>query len=178
MQMKARGEDVLSLAIGEPDFPTPEHIVDAAKAALDAGFTKYTPSPGIRELREAIAEKSRKENGIAATPERLLRRARRVSSNSHIATTIAATLNMVAVASSSGESRNWPITSAVNATTNFARPNPRTVSRIPGDPANAAFPRRAQLGVRMTLERRPLHAPGCAMPRLQVQPSIAASPSP
>jgi len=71
-QMKARGEDVLSLAIGEPDFPTPEHIVDAAKAALDAGFTKYTPSPGIRELREAIAEKSRKENGIAATPENVL----------------------------------------------------------------------------------------------------------
>ncbi len=71
-QMKARGEKVLSLAIGEPDFPTPEHIVNAAKAALDAGFTKYTPSPGIRELREAIAEKSRNENGIAATPENVL----------------------------------------------------------------------------------------------------------
>src|SRR5438876_999413 len=50
-EMKARGEKVLSLAIGEPDFPTPAHIVDAAKKALDADFTKYTPAPGIRGLR-------------------------------------------------------------------------------------------------------------------------------
>src|SRR6058998_486271 len=71
-EMKARGEKVLSLAIGEPDFPTPAHIVDAAKKALDADFTKYTPASGIRELREAIAEKSQKDNRIPAKPENVL----------------------------------------------------------------------------------------------------------
>lgn len=70
--MRAGGQDILSLAIGEPDFPTPAHIVDAAKAALDAGFTKYTPAAGIRELREAIAEKSRRDNRIPAEPENVL----------------------------------------------------------------------------------------------------------
>lgn len=71
-EMKGRGEKVLSLAIGEPDFPTPAHIVDAAKKALDADFTKYTPAAGIKELREAIAEKSRRENHIPAGPENVL----------------------------------------------------------------------------------------------------------
>ena len=71
-ERKARGEEILSLAIGEPDFPTPAHIVEAAKKALDAGFTKYTPAAGIRELREAIAEKSRKDNRIPAKPEHVL----------------------------------------------------------------------------------------------------------
>ena len=71
-ERKARGEEILSLAIGEPDFPTPAHIVEAAKKALDAGFTKYTPAAGIRELREAIAEKSRKDNRIPAKPENVL----------------------------------------------------------------------------------------------------------
>lgn len=71
-EMKARGEDIISLAVGEPDFPTPKHIVEAAKQALDDGFTKYTPSKGIPELREAIAEKSRLENGIPCGPEDVL----------------------------------------------------------------------------------------------------------
>jgi aspartate aminotransferase len=71
-ESKAQGKTILSLAIGEPDFPTPAHIVDAAKRALDAGFTKYTPAAGIRELREAIAEKSRTENRIPAKPENVL----------------------------------------------------------------------------------------------------------
>src|SRR5437879_8113178 len=71
-EMKARGEKVLSLAIGEPDFPTPAHIVDAAKKALDADFTKYTPAPGIRELRQAVAEKVQKENRIPAKAENVL----------------------------------------------------------------------------------------------------------
>src|SRR5438046_2828783 len=70
--LKARGEKILSLAIGEPDFPTPAHIIDAAKKALEDGFTKYTPAPGIRELREAIAEKSQKDNRIPAKPENVL----------------------------------------------------------------------------------------------------------
>jgi len=70
--MKARGEKVVSLAIGEPDFATPAHIVEAAKKALDDGYTKYTPAPGIKELREAIAEKSQKENKIPAKPENVI----------------------------------------------------------------------------------------------------------
>ena len=71
-EMKGRGETVLSLSVGEPDFPTPAHIVEAAKRALDDGFTKYTSSTGIKELREAIAEKSVVENGIPAKPENVL----------------------------------------------------------------------------------------------------------
>ena len=70
--LRAKGERVLSLSIGEPDFPTPAHIVEAAKKALDDGFTKYTPAPGIPELRQAIAEKSATENGIPAKAENVL----------------------------------------------------------------------------------------------------------
>jgi aspartate aminotransferase len=62
--MKAEGIDVISFAAGEPDFPTPEEICDAAITAIKAGFTKYTPSRGIRELREAVANKLARENGI------------------------------------------------------------------------------------------------------------------
>ncbi|MBU1070581.1 pyridoxal phosphate-dependent aminotransferase [Myxococcota bacterium] len=54
-KMKREGKDVISLSIGEPDFATPEHIVNAAKTALDKGATKYTPAAGIPELREAVA---------------------------------------------------------------------------------------------------------------------------
>src|SRR3989440_2653518 len=71
-ESQSQGKKILSLAIGEPDFPTPAHIINAAKKALDDGFTKYTAAPGIRELREAIAEKSQKENRIPATPENVI----------------------------------------------------------------------------------------------------------
>ena len=71
-QMRARGEKILSLSIGEPDFPTPAHIVEAGKKALDDGFTKYTPSVGFKDLREAIAEKSVAENRIPATAGNVL----------------------------------------------------------------------------------------------------------
>ena len=71
-ESQGQGQKILSLAIGEPDFPTPAHIVDAAKKALDNGYTKYTAAPGIRELRAAIAEKSQKENGIPAKPENVI----------------------------------------------------------------------------------------------------------
>jgi aminotransferase len=54
----------ISLAVGEPDFPTPAHIVEAGRAALRAGFTRYSPNAGYRELREAIAGKLRKVNGL------------------------------------------------------------------------------------------------------------------
>ncbi len=62
--MKAAGEDVVGFGAGEPDFDTPQHIKDAASAAIAAGFTKYTPSSGIPELRQAIADKFQRENGL------------------------------------------------------------------------------------------------------------------
>ncbi len=71
-EMKGRGEKILSLSIGEPDFPTPAHIVDAGKKALDDGFTKYTPAVGFKDLRDAIAEKSVTENRIPAKAENVL----------------------------------------------------------------------------------------------------------
>jgi aspartate aminotransferase len=71
-ELQAKGETVLSLSVGEPDFPTPAHIVEAAKKALDEGYTKYTPSLGFRDLREAIADKSRTENRIPATADTVL----------------------------------------------------------------------------------------------------------
>lgn len=54
-ELKARGKSILSLSVGEPDFPTPEYICEAAKQAIDAGFTRYTPVPGMPEMREAAA---------------------------------------------------------------------------------------------------------------------------
>src|SRR5690349_23415405 len=62
--MKAEGIDVCGFGAGEPDFDTPEHIKQAAIAALQSGFTKYTPSSGIPELRQAIAEKLAADNGV------------------------------------------------------------------------------------------------------------------
>ena len=62
--MKAEGIDVCSFAAGEPDFDTPQHIKDACMAALDSGFTKYTPSSGIPELRQAISEKFKADNAL------------------------------------------------------------------------------------------------------------------
>ena len=55
--MKEAGESVVSFGVGEPDFNTPDHIVAAAKLALDNGYTKYTPSSGLPALRKAICEK-------------------------------------------------------------------------------------------------------------------------
>lgn len=62
--------EVLDLGIGEPDIATPIHVVESAKKALDQGYTKYSPNPGFPELRQAIAEKLRRENGIDADPTR------------------------------------------------------------------------------------------------------------
>jgi len=62
-------EGIISLGIGEPDFDTPEHIKEYAKEALDKGLTHYGPNAGIKELREAVAEKLKKHNGIDADPK-------------------------------------------------------------------------------------------------------------
>jgi len=67
-ELEAEGADVVDLSVGEPDFPTPENVVEAGKAALDAGHTGYTPSNGIPELRAAIAEKLRAD-GIDRDPD-------------------------------------------------------------------------------------------------------------
>ena len=71
-QMKAEGQDVVGFGAGEPDFDTPQHIKDAAAKALAAGFTKYTPSSGIPELREAIAAKFKKDNGLNYKPSQVI----------------------------------------------------------------------------------------------------------
>lgn len=70
--LAAKGADVLSFAAGEPDFDTPAHIKDAAKAALDAGFTKYTATGGIPELKTAIVDKLKKENQLVYAPEQVV----------------------------------------------------------------------------------------------------------
>jgi aspartate aminotransferase len=70
--MKADGIDVVSFAAGEPDFNTPNPIVEAAIDALRAGFTKYTPSSGIKELKLAIAEKLERENAVKVAPEQVV----------------------------------------------------------------------------------------------------------
>ena len=62
--LKAQGHDVISLSLGEPDFDTPAHIKEAAKKALDAGYTKYTPVPGLLELRKAIQTKFKRDNNL------------------------------------------------------------------------------------------------------------------
>jgi aspartate aminotransferase len=61
---KAEGRPIIGLAAGEPDFDTPQHIKDAAKLAIDNGFTKYTPVAGIPGLKKAIVNKFKNENGF------------------------------------------------------------------------------------------------------------------
>ena len=66
--MKAAGLAVIDLSVGEPDFPTPEHICRAGSEAIAAGFTKYTPAPGIPALRKAVAEDYTRRSGLAVSP--------------------------------------------------------------------------------------------------------------
>lgn len=70
--LRAAGTDVISLAIGEPDFPTPPHIVEAAHAAALRGETKYTPVEGTQALRAAVRSKFARENGIEAAPDEII----------------------------------------------------------------------------------------------------------
>ncbi len=71
-KMKAEGIDVCGFGAGEPDFDTPQYIKDAAIQALTGGFTKYTPSSGIPELRAAIAEKLKNDNGLDYKPSQVI----------------------------------------------------------------------------------------------------------
>ena len=70
--MKSKGIDVINFSVGEPDFNTPSNIIEAGKKAMDDGFTKYTAGPGMIELREAICEKLKRENGISYNPSDIL----------------------------------------------------------------------------------------------------------
>ena len=70
--MKAAGENVVSFGVGEPDFNTPEHIIRSAKAALDNGCTKYTPSSGLLPLRKAICKKFKEDNGLDYEPSQII----------------------------------------------------------------------------------------------------------
>jgi aspartate aminotransferase len=70
--MKAEGKDVVSFGAGEPDFNTPPSICDAATEALHGGFTKYTPSAGIKELKEAIVGKLDRENHLHYSPDQIV----------------------------------------------------------------------------------------------------------
>ena len=71
-ELKNQGKEIISLGLGEPDFDTPQHIKQAAKNALDAGFTRYGPAAGLPELRELVAEKLQNDNGIAADPANIV----------------------------------------------------------------------------------------------------------
>ena len=68
MRLKAQGVDVVDFGAGEPDFPTPSHIAAAAKAAIDANFTKYTPNSGTDELKRAVTARYREDYGVDYSP--------------------------------------------------------------------------------------------------------------
>ena len=71
-ELKAKGHDVISLSIGEPDFDTPAFINEAAKQALDDGYTHYTPVPGLLELREAVCTKLKRDNNLDFEPKNIV----------------------------------------------------------------------------------------------------------
>ena len=71
-KMKAAGISVIGFGAGEPDFNTPDYIIEAAKKALDIGFTKYTPASGMQELKNAIAKKLEKDNGLIYDPSQIV----------------------------------------------------------------------------------------------------------
>ena len=72
LELKAEGRDIICLSAGEPDFDTPAHIRAAAKAAIDAGRTRYTAPEGIPELRRAIAAKFARENRLDYAPDQVI----------------------------------------------------------------------------------------------------------
>jgi len=71
-ELKAKGFDIISLSLGEPDFNTPDYIKDSAKKAIDDNYTKYPPVPGYNDLREAISQKFKEENGISYSPDQII----------------------------------------------------------------------------------------------------------
>lgn len=71
-ELKAQGIDIVDLSIGEPDFDTPVHIRDAAKKAIDDGYTHYTPVAGYADLKQAVTYKLKRDNGLDYTPDQIV----------------------------------------------------------------------------------------------------------
>jgi len=71
-ELKAKGLDIISLSLGEPDFNTPDYIKEAAKKAIDENYTKYPPVPGYDDLRDAISRKFKEENGINYSKDQII----------------------------------------------------------------------------------------------------------
>lgn len=71
-ELQAQGKDIISLSIGEPDFNTPDFIKDAAKRAIDSNITRYTPVAGLPDVRKAISEKFKRDNGLNYSPEQIV----------------------------------------------------------------------------------------------------------
>ena len=71
-ELEAQGREVIHMEIGEPDFDTPQHIVEASVEALRQGYTHYGPTPGLPELREAIARNSREVRGVDTAPSQVV----------------------------------------------------------------------------------------------------------
>lgn len=71
-ELSAKGYDVINLSIGQPDFNTPDNIKDAAKEALNQNYTTYSPVSGYLDLRQAISEKFKRDNGLEYTPEQII----------------------------------------------------------------------------------------------------------
>ena len=71
-ELTAKGLDIISLSIGEPDFNTPDYVKEAAKKAIDDNFSTYPPVPGYNDLRKAISAKFKKENGLNYSPEQII----------------------------------------------------------------------------------------------------------
>lgn len=71
-ELRAQGEDVVGFGAGEPDFDTPENIKEAARRAIDEGFTKYTPASGIMELKEAVCAKMQTDNKLEYRPDQVI----------------------------------------------------------------------------------------------------------
>ena len=70
--LKAQGRDIIDLGLGEPDFDTPSHIVEAAHAAAVAGETRYTPMSGTQKLKDAVCTKLRQDNDLHFTPDEII----------------------------------------------------------------------------------------------------------
>ena len=70
-EMRAQGLDVIGFSVGEPDFPTPEHIKAAGIRAIQNNQTKYTPTPGTLELREAICQRMKEDWGVSYQPQEI-----------------------------------------------------------------------------------------------------------
>jgi aspartate aminotransferase len=71
-RLRRQGVDVVDLGAGEPDFPTPEHVKDAARLAIDQNFTKYTPSAGVPELRQAVCQRYQSDYAVTYKPEEVI----------------------------------------------------------------------------------------------------------